>query len=70
MLTEEKKIDKIEIVNNCIQVRERTDIKKDGVVIASSYHRVAYSEQDDLTGVDSTVLEIAKIIWPNKFADT
>lgn len=70
MLTESKEIDKIEIVNNAIQVRERIVVKRDDVPIASSFHRVAYSVTDDMSNADPKVIAIAKVIWPEKFAET
>lgn len=70
MLTESKEIDKIEILDNAIQVREKIVVKRDDVQIASSFHRVAYSIDDDMTNADPKVLAIAKAIWPEKFAET
>ena len=39
MLTEKSIIDKIELVENAVQIRHKNIIEKDGVEIASTFHR-------------------------------
>jgi hypothetical protein len=55
MLTEEKAVDKIEVVSEykIIQVRTATIIKKDGEVVQPG---------QDLTGEDATVVAIANAV--------
>ena len=64
LLTETKKIDKIEVVeNNSIQVRTATIIEKDGVEIAKTYHRHVLCPIDDISNENEKVKEIANCIW-------
>lgn len=64
MLTEEKEVDKIEVVTeyNLIQVRTATIVKKDGVEIARSFHRHLVQPGQDLAGEDATVVAIANAV--------
>ena len=64
MLTEEKAVDKIEVVSEykIIQVRTATIIKKDGEVVSRSYHRHVAQPGQDLTGEDATVVAIANAV--------
>lgn len=70
MLEEKKIVDKIEIIGDVIQVRERICILKDGIEIASNFHRISFSKHDEITINDEKVLSIAKAIWPDKFLTT
>lgn len=64
MLTEQKFIDKIEIIyTGTIQVRQVTVIEKDGVEIARTYHRWSFNKGDDISEMPETVKQIANIIW-------
>ena len=66
-LTETNKIDKIEVVENCIiQVRRATIIEKDGVEIAKTYHRHTLNPGDELLNEDLMVQDIAKAVWTEK----
>lgn len=66
-LTETNKIDKIEVVENCIiQVRRATIIEKDGVEIAKTYHRHTLNPGDELINEDLMVQDIAKAVWTEK----
>jgi hypothetical protein len=66
-LTETSKIDKIEVVENCIiQVRRATIIQKDGVEIAKTYHRHTLNPGDELLKEDLMVQDIAKAVWTEK----
>ena len=67
MLEEKRIIDKIEIIGDIIQVREKVSILKDGVEIASNYHRRAYDKSDEMSSEDPKIISVAKAIWPEKF---
>ena len=64
MFTEEKKVDKIEVVSDykIIQVRTATIVKKDGEEVARSYHRHIVQPGQDLSAEDSTVVAIANAV--------
>lgn len=64
MLTEEKEVDKIEVVTqyNILQVRTATIVKKDGAEIARSFHRHIVQPGDDLTDQDPKVVAIANAV--------
>ena len=63
MLEEKKVVDKIEIVDKFVQVRERNIILKDGIEIASNFHRYVLKKEDDRTNLDPTVKKIADAFW-------
>ena len=64
MLTETKKVDKIEVIeNNSIQVRIANIIEKDGIEIAKTYHRHVVTPVDDISKEDIKVQSIANAIW-------
>ena len=64
MLTKEIIIGQIEVVaNNCIQVRQDTIIKDDGVEISKTYHRHVLAPGDNLDNQDPKVRAIAEVIW-------
>jgi hypothetical protein len=65
MLTEEKILDKIEIFNNNIFIREKVIVKRDGVEIASNYNRTSFSPGDDISMQDPKLIAIAATIWTN-----
>lgn len=63
-LTENKVVDKIEIVGNGIlQVREATTIMRDGVEIAKTYHRETFAPGADLSAMPANVQAIAAVAW-------
>lgn len=63
-LNETKKIDKIEILENCkIQIREAIVIEKEGVEIAKTFRRYVLSPGDNLDNEEDRVVSIAKAIW-------
>lgn len=69
-LTEEKSIDKIEVVENgTIQVREVTRIMKDGEVFAQKYHRWSFNPGSDVSFMPNNVQEIAKVTWTKEVVD-
>ena len=63
MLQEKKVVDKIEIIGDFIQVRERNCILKDDIEIASSFHRFVLSKTDKRNELDEQVKKVADAIW-------
>ena len=63
MLEEKKITDKIEIIGEVIQVRERNAILKDGVEVASTFHRFVLTRDMDRTNLDPQVKKIADALW-------
>ena len=66
MLQEQKIVDKIEIVDDTIYVRECIVILKDGKKIASSYNRFIVTAEQDLTNLDLKVKTIAEAFFSQK----
>ena len=63
-LTEQKVIDKIEVVENgTLQVREATRILKDGEQIAQTYHRWSFVPGSDVSEMPANVQAIATAAW-------
>ena len=63
-LTEQKVIDKIEVVENgTLQVREATRILKDGDQIAQTYHRWSFAPGSDVSEMPANVQAIASAAW-------
>jgi len=63
-LTEQKIIDKIEVVENgTLQVREATRILKDGDQIAQTYHRWSFAPGSDVSEMPANVQAIATAAW-------
>jgi hypothetical protein len=70
MLTETKKVDRIEVIeNNSIQVRTANIIEKDGIEIAKTYHRHVVTPLDDISKEDLKVQSIANAIWTKEVID-
>ena len=66
-LSEETKVDKIEVVENgSVQVRTATVIKRDGVEINHSFHRHVLAPGDSLDGQDARVSAIATATWTDE----
>lgn len=64
MYIDETVTDKIEILEDGqIQVREATRVLRDGVVIATTYHRRVMSPADDVTKADKRVAAVAAVVW-------
>ena len=63
MLEEKKITDKIEIVGDIIQVRERISILKDGTEIAANFHRFTLSKAQKRDNLDEQVKKVADAIW-------
>jgi hypothetical protein len=63
-LKEKSVVDKIEVLlNGCIQVRRRDQIMKDGVEVASTFHRHVINPGDDTSAEDPRVAAIANATW-------
>ena len=63
-LEEKSVVDKIEVLlNGCIQVRRRDQILKDGVEVASTFHRHVVNPGDDTSTEDPRVAAIATATW-------
>ena len=61
-LTEESFADKIEIVNNHVQVRVATVIKRDGEEISRSFHRHVVAPGDDYSAEDDKVKAVCSAV--------
>jgi len=63
MYTEQKLIDKIEILEDgTIQIREVTRVLKDGVQIAETYHRKCFAPTDSVDELSAKVVSIANLV--------
>jgi len=63
-LQEKSVVDKIEVLlNGCIQVRRRDQILKNGVEIASTFHRHIITPGDDVSNEDDRVAAVATTLW-------
>lgn len=63
-LTENKVIDKIEVVENgIVQVREATRISRDGEQIAQTYHRWTLAPGQDVSDQPANVQSICQAAW-------
>jgi len=66
-LEEVSVVDKIEVLlNGSIQVRRRDQILKDGVEVASSFHRHVVHPGDDVSNEDPRVAAIAAATWTDE----
>jgi len=66
-LQEKSVVDKIEVLlNGCIQVRRRDQILKNGVEIASTFHRHIIAPGDDVSNEDPRVAAIATATWTDE----
>ena len=61
-LTEESFADKIEIVNNHVQVRVATVIKRDGKEISRSFHRHVIQPGDDYSAEEAKVQAVCAAV--------
>jgi RNA-splicing ligase RtcB len=61
-LTEESFADKIEIVNNHVQVRVATVIKRDGEEISRSFHRHVLCPGDDYSAEEAKVQAVCAAV--------
>ena len=66
-LKEKSVVDKVEVLlNGCIQVRRRDQILKDGVEVASTFHRHVVNPGDDVSNEDPRVAAIAAATWTDE----
>ena len=68
-LTEESFADKIEIVNNHVQVRTATVIKRDGKEISRSFHRHVVAPGDDYSAEEAKVQAICAAVHTQDVID-
>jgi hypothetical protein len=63
-LTENKQIDRVEVVGNgIVQVRESTTILKDGEFYARTFHRWSFAPESDISAMPANVQAIAQAAW-------
>ena len=63
-LTENKLIDKIELVENgFIQVRQATIIERDGEFVSRTFHRWVLTPDSDISGQEQKVQDICNVAW-------
>jgi len=63
-LTENIKIDQIEVVNDWnIQVRQATIIERDGEFVSRTFHRWVLTPDSDISGQEQKVQDIANAAW-------
>ena len=66
-LEEKSVVDKIEVLlNGAIQVRRRDQILRDGVEVASTFHRHVVYPGDDVSNEDPRVAAIAAATWTDE----
>ena len=64
MLTENKQIDRIEVIEHgIIQVRQATIIERDGVQVARTFHRWVLNPDSDISTQEQKVQDIANAAW-------
>jgi len=62
-LTENINIDKIEIIDWRIQVRQNTTIERDGEFVSNSFHRWVLTPDSDISDQEQKVKDIANAAW-------
>ena len=63
-LTENTKIDQIEVVNDWnIQVRQATIIERDGEFVSRTFHRWVLTPDMDISDQEQKVKDIANAAW-------
>jgi len=64
MLTENKQIDRIEVVEHgIIQVRQATIIERDGEFVSRTFHRWVLTPDMDISNQEQKVKDIANAAW-------
>jgi hypothetical protein len=65
MLTEEIFIDRIELnpETGLVQIRQVTRIKRDGEVVASSYHRTSIERDANIDDQEPAVQSVIREFW-------
>lgn len=61
MLTEKSVIDKIELVENAVQIRHKNIIEKDGVEIASTFHREVVTKESNTSHLPLKIQKICEL---------
>lgn len=61
--SEVKEFDRVEIVQDHCQIRQVTKTLKDGIEIASTFHRWAIEPEGDLSQFEKRVQNICKAAW-------
>ena len=64
MLTEKTIIDKIELVEGAVQIRHKNIIERDGVEIASTFHREVVMKESDTSHLPLKIQKICEL-WLN-----
>lgn len=63
-LTENTKIDQIEVVNDWnIQVRQATIIERDGEFVSRTFHRWVLTPDMDISDQEQKVKDICNVAW-------
>lgn len=65
MLTEKTIIDKIELVESAVQIRHKNIIEKDGVEIASTFHREVVTKENDTSNLPLKIQKICELWLEN-----
>ena len=64
MLTENKQIDRIEVVEHgIIQVRQATIIERDGEFVSRTFHRWVLTPDSDISDQEQKVKDICNAAW-------
>ena len=64
MLTENKQIDRIEVVEHgIIQVRQATIIERDGEFVSRTFHRWVLTPDMDISNQEQKVQDICNAAW-------
>jgi hypothetical protein len=67
MLTENKQIDRIEVVEHgIIQVRQATIIERDGEFVSRTFHRWVLTPDMDISDQEQKVQDICNAAWTNE----
>jgi len=70
MYSEEKVIDKIEILEDgTMFIREKTKVFRDGEIIAETYHRSSYTPEEEIPFINDNITGIASIIRTKEVVD-
>lgn len=71
-ITKQTTIEEIQVAGEYKQifVLEVTRILEDGVEISKSNHRTSYLPSEDVSSLDSQIVEIANVVWTQAVKDT
>ena len=66
-LTENTKIDKIEVVRDYfVQVRQATVIERDGQFVSRTFNRWVLTPDSDISGQEQKVQDICNVAWTDE----